>query len=106
MGFKEIIANDVDAVFFNESEFAEEAIIDGKPVPIIMDNDALNGKSDVYAAGLAEGEQLLFIKEKDLFRLPQLGEQITINDKQWYVRHAISNMGVYEIRIGREYVYD
>jgi hypothetical protein len=56
--------------------------------------------------GLAEGERLIFIKEKDLRRLPQPGEQVTLGDKQWYVRHAISNMGVYEIRIGRSLVYD
>jgi len=106
MGFKEQAAADIDNVFFNEAEFAEVAIIDGKPVPIILDNDELKGKSDVYALGLAEGEQLIFIKEKDLFRLPQPGEQMTIKDRQWYVRHALSNMGVYEIRIGRDKVYE
>ena len=98
-------AADLDDVFFETKEFAENAIIDGKSVPIILDNDALQGKSDVYAMGLAEGEQLIFIKQKDLFRLPQPGEQITINGKQWYIRHAISNTGVYEIRIGRDQAY-
>ena len=106
MDFKELVTADIDNVFFKIDEFAEEAVIDGKPIPFILDNDALNDKSDVYAMGLAEGEQLIFIKEKDLHRLPQPGEQMTIKGKQWYVRHAISNMGVYEIRIGRERVYD
>ena len=106
MSLKEVIAEDVDNIFFDTDEFAEIAIIDGREVPIILDNDALNGKSDVYAMGLAEGEQLIFIKQKDLHRLPQPGEQMTINDKQWYVRHAISNAGVFELRIGRERVYD
>ena len=106
MNLKSVIASDIDAVFFNEDEFADEAIIDGKPVPIILDNDALNGKLDVYAMGLAEGEQLIFIKQKDLFRLPQPGEQMTIDGKQWYIRHAISNAGVFEIRIGRDRVHD
>ena len=101
MSLKDVIASDVDDVFFDTDEFAEEAIVNGKPVPLIPDNDALNGKSDVYAAGLSEGEQLIFIKEKDLPRRPMEGEQITINNQQWYVRHLLSNMGVFEIRIGR-----
>jgi hypothetical protein len=102
MNFKTAIAEDVDKVFFNNNEFAENAMIDGKSVPVIFDDDALQGKSDVYAMGLAEGERLIFIREKDLYRLPQPGEQMTIGDKQWYVRHAISNVGVFEIRVGRE----
>ena len=106
MDFKEQVNADIDNVFFDTKEFAEEAIIDGKPVPLVMDNDALNGKSDVYAMGLSEGEQLVFIKEKDLHRLPLPGEQMTIGDKQWYIRHAIANTGIYEIRIGRDLVYE
>jgi hypothetical protein len=106
MSLKDVIAGDIDAVFFDTDGFSDEAIVDGKAVRIILDNNALNGKSDVYALGLAEGEQLIFIKEKDMPRLPQSGEQMTINGRQWYVRHAISNMGVYEIRIGRDRTYD
>jgi hypothetical protein len=106
MDFKEALAADIDNVFFTEEEFAENAIIDGKSVPLILDDDALQGKSDVYAMGLAAGERLIFIKAKDLRRLPQHGEQMTIGDKQWYIRHAVSNAGVFELRIGREQDYD
>jgi hypothetical protein len=105
MDFKDAIAADIDNVFFDTKEFAENAVIDGRSVPIIIDDDALQGKSDVYAMGLSEGERLIFIREKDLRRLPQPGEQMTIGDKQWYVRHSLPNMGVYEIRIGRDRVY-
>jgi hypothetical protein len=106
MDFKDAIAADIDKVFFTETEFAENAMIGGRSVPIILDDGALQGKSDVYAMGLAEGERLIFIKEKDLHRLPQPGEQMTIDDKQWYVRHSLSNQGVFELRIGRERAYD
>jgi hypothetical protein len=106
MDFKDAVAADIDNVFFDTNEFAEKAMIGGKSVPIILDDDALQGKSDVYAMGLAEGERLVFIKEKDLRRLPQSGEQMTIGDKQWYIRHALSNAGVFELRIGRERNYD
>jgi hypothetical protein len=106
MDFKDALAADIDKVFFDTNEFAENAMIDGKSVPIVLDDDALQGKSDVYAMGLADGERLIFIKEKDLRRLPQPGEQMTMGDKQWYVRHAVSNAGVFELRIGKGQSYD
>ena len=106
MTFKGQAADDINNVFFNTDEFAEYAEVDGKTVPIIIDNDALNGKTELYAFGLSAGEQLIFLKEADLGRLPQIGEQITINGKQWYIKHSLANAGVFEIRIGRERVYE
>jgi len=106
VSLKEQIASDIDSVFFKTDEFAETVVIDGKDVPIILDNDALDGMSDVYAMGLAEGEQFIFIREVDMNRLPQPGEQLTKDGRQWYIRHAVSNMGVFALRIGRERAYD
>jgi len=106
MDFKEAAAADIDNVFFETKEFAENVIIDGQPVPLILDNDALQGMSELYALGLAEGEQFIFIKEKDMHRLPQPGDQLSKDGKDWYVKHAFSDMGVYSIRIGRERVYE
>jgi len=105
MGFKDTVAADIDNVFFNEAEFAEVAIIDGRPVPIILDDDVLNGKMEAYALGQAEGEQLIFIKEKDMNHFPLPGEQITIKGINWYIKHPISNMGVYELRITRNQIF-
>jgi len=101
MGFKETVAADVDNVFFQTDEFAESVIIDGKTVPIVLDNDLLKGMTELYAKGLAEGEQFIFIKAKDMFRLPQSGERLTKEGKNWFIRDAVSEMGVYGIRIGR-----
>jgi hypothetical protein len=106
MDFKDALAADIDNVFFDSNEFAENVIIDGKSVPIILDDDALQGMSEIYAQGLAKGEQFIFVKEKDMFRLPQAGEELTKDGKQWYIRHAVSEMGVYGIRIGRMQLYD
>lgn len=106
MNFKDTLAADIDNVFFETKEFAETVIIDGKSVPVILDDDALQGMSELYAMGLSEGEQFLFIKEKDMNRLPQPGEQLSKDGTKWYVRHAVSNLGVFAIRIGRERVHD
>ena len=52
MNFRDAIAVDIDKIFFEPNEFAENVIIDGKSVPIILDNDALQGMSELYAMGL------------------------------------------------------
>ena len=106
MDFKDASVFDINNVFFNDTEFAENVIINGKSVPIILDDDALQGLSEIYAMGLADGEKFIFIKEKDMNRLPQPGEQLTKDGKEWYIRHVVSNMGVFAVRIGRERVYD
>jgi hypothetical protein len=106
MGFKETVAADIDNVFFQTDEFAESVIIDGKNVPIILDNHTLKGMAELYAKGLAEGEQFVFIKEKDMNRLPQSGEQLTKDGKKWFIKDAVSDMGVFGLRIGRKQIYD
>jgi len=106
MGFKETAAADVDNVFFQTDEFAESVIIDGKTVPIILDNDALKGMTELYAKGLAEGEQYIYIKEKDMERLPQSGELLEKDGRDWFIKDAVSEMGVFVIRIGRTKLYD
>ena len=100
MDFRDAVAADIDNVFFNTTEFAKMVIFDGKEVPLILDNDALLKVSEDFAVGLAAGEQHIFIKEKDMHRLPQPGDKLTKDGRDWYVIHATGNMGVYALRIG------
>jgi len=81
MGFKDIAAADLDDVFFDIDEFAETVLIDGRPIPLILDNDLLQGMTELYAKGLSEGEQFIFVKEKDMFRVPQEGDEINKDGK-------------------------
>ena len=106
MSLKEVIHDDIDRVFFNLNEFAETVVIDGKEVPIVLDMDGLNDKTELYAMGLAAGEELIFIRASDMHKLPNPGDQLTKDGRQWYVRHAVSNLGVFALRIGRDVLYD
>ena len=101
MDFKDAVAADIENVFFRTDEFAEMAVIDGKPVPLVSDEDALNGKTDEYAKGLSQGDRLIFVKVKDLKRRPNVDEQIEVFGEKWKVQHCVLNVGVYEIRIRR-----
>jgi hypothetical protein len=102
MGLKQQIVADTDKVYFNTNDFAEMVIFNGKEIPIIMDNDYLQAKTEEYAIGLSEGEQVIFARASDFTNgLPTIGQQLIKDDITWFIRHAIDNAGVYELRIGR-----
>jgi len=42
--FKEQVANDIYNVFLNLDEFAEEHLIEGKTIPVVIDDDDLTEK--------------------------------------------------------------
>ena len=106
MSLHDVIHDDIDRVFFNLNDFAETVAIDGKEIPIVSDPDSLGNKTELYAMGLSEGEELIFVRAADMNKMPMIGEQLTKNGKQWYIRHVINNYGVYELRIGRDTLYD
>lgn len=101
MTLKDQIEADRDAVFLNTDEFAELAVVDGREVKIILDEDSLNEKTDEYAKGLSQGDILIFVKKEDLNREPNINDQITVKGRKWFVRHRLLNFGLYEIRLGR-----
>lgn len=39
--FKDMVARDLDAVFLNVDEFAELHMVEGKEIPVVMDDDRL-----------------------------------------------------------------
>ena len=39
--FKEQLEKDMDTIFFNLNEFAENHMIDGKEIPVVVDNDRI-----------------------------------------------------------------
>jgi hypothetical protein len=102
MGLKQQIEADTDKVFFNTNDFADVVIFNGKEIPIIIDADYLQGKTEEYAIALSEGEQVIFARSCDFTNgLPTIGQLLIKDDVTWYIRHAIDNLGVYELRIGR-----
>ena len=67
--FKEQLEKDLDSVFFNMNEFAETHMIDGKEVPIVLDNDRIielsMGKT-VETRGIFTDDILFFVQKKDM----------------------------------------
>lgn len=106
MTLKDCVFDDIDNVFLNADEFAEDCAlqIGGKEIQakIVRDDDALLERTDAAAQGTHLGESLIFIKASLLSGRPAVGARLTLNgDSSWFVRSCLSNMGMYEIRIGK-----
>ena len=59
MSFKDQIRQDLDAVFLNVDEFAELHRIEGKEIPVVVDNDQLVKLKQGQILGLVEADLLL-----------------------------------------------
>ena len=102
MNFKDTVLNDIDNVFFNMDEFAENANIDGNSVAIVMDTDMLNElKLKNNGEGLANSELLFHVKKEDLNFEPFVGQDITFNGKLYYIKSIpAADDWLYTIAIG------
>lgn len=93
----DIIMNDINNVFFNDTEFAHIHHIDNKAMLVIVDNDRLMQRSKKEFEGLSIGEILYFVKAKDFGELPEQGTPQTFDGRIMYVFNAREDNGVYEI---------
>lgn len=96
MSLNDLIRNDIDQVFMNLSDFAEECFIEGQSVVAVFYND------DVKVPNLSSGSQELGIvnkiwtlqaRESDLpGRSP--GDLIEINNRYYIVQSWMKELGV------------
>jgi len=62
---KQLIANDIDSVFFNVNEFAEMHTVDGREVMAIIDEAELIARQASMEEGIADSSMLIMLKRKD-----------------------------------------
>lgn len=100
--FKDIVRNDVTNVFLNDTEFAEEHMVDGVPMTIIIDNNEMLEREKRYKAledGISQKQVLFYVSAAQFGRLPKIG-RILILDKQSYkVTDAIREGAMYSISL-------
>lgn len=84
--------------FFHPDEFGMPAILDGKPVLIVLDDDSLkeyNFKAE--GEGLAIGELLFHVPVISLDQKPFIGKRILVDGKHYEMIDIKENLGVYTI---------
>lgn len=97
MSFKETVKSDIANVFFNLNEFAELHTINGRQLPVIVDNDRLQQRSKKEYDGLYVGDLLYFVSAND-FGPPPKPDSIQLFDGKPYIVFDVrQDVGMYEI---------
>ncbi|MCR4442148.1 MAG: hypothetical protein QHH10_08245 [Peptococcaceae bacterium] len=96
MGIKDDLNKDL-GVFFNTDELAEQHIIDGRPLNIIIDNDRLMQRSRKEFDVISIGEILYFVKKVDYGERPREGAPQVFDGRLMYVFSCREDGGIYEI---------
>lgn len=109
--FKDCVAQDVQTVFFNLNEFAEERYIDDKGLmPCITQHPGVTeraahwegGAKQSFDQGMYKADLLLYVKQKDYGPMPQNGKLITLDKKRNYKIESCSlKAGVYRMELER-----
>lgn len=109
--FKDCVAQDVQTVFFNLNEFAEERYIDDKGLmPCITQHPGVTerathwegGAKQSFDQGMYKADLLLYVKQKDYGSMPQNGKLITLDKKRNYkIKSCSLKAGVYRMELER-----
>ncbi len=100
--FKDILKNDIKAIFLNPDEFGEEHIVQGKPMVIVLDdmeNIEREKKMKPCAGGVYARQMLFYVSADDFGPMPAQGGLITIDGNRYTVVDATDEAGIYAITV-------
>ena len=100
MNFKDELAADIDAVFLNLEEFAEEHQVEGVKIKCVIDSDKGQPKSDGSMYDLAEADFVLMAKTTDLPARKEAGSVLNLDGREltvstWEEQGGIAVVGLY-----------
>lgn len=100
MGFREQMREDLGAVFFNLSEFAEMHVINGKEVPAVIDNEKLAelylGR-DTHAEEIFTDKIMFYVPETELEFEPVPGQYLEFDGEGYLVTDVKRDGGIYTV---------
>ena len=107
--FKDCAAADIDAVFFNTDEFADEHTINGKTLLAVLDENTLmdrsahweGGAKQSFDQGLYKADARLYMKVKELGGKPKVNGPMLVDGKKYIVSNVDEESGVYAVELVR-----
>ena len=100
MGFKEQLQEDLNTVFFNLAEFAEMHVINGKEVPVVIDNDKLAelyiGR-DIHTEQLFTDATMFYVRRDDLEFEPVPDQYLEFDGRGCMVTDVKIDDGTYTV---------
>lgn len=103
MTFKELVKSDIGNVFLNVDEFSELHIVNGKSMPVMVDNNELierEKRAKENMDGIYTRQNLIYVSASDYGSLPKQGTVLTLDNLTYRVVEAVSEDGIYAITIG------
>lgn len=91
--FKQAVEYDVNAVFINLDEFAEEHVINGDKVSCILDKIINEAHSEESYVGVFVNQLTIYVKTGDILT-PAEGDQIQVDGSNHIVQSVSEEMGV------------
>ena len=98
--FKEVMKDDVNNTFMNVDEFADTHTVDGKKIPVLVDDNEIierEKKMKSNMDGVYVKQKLIYVKADDFGPLPAIGRQIVFDGKRYMVTDSTDEGGVYTI---------
>lgn len=99
MTFKEQIQQDLDTVFLNLDEFAELRRVEGKQIPVVVDNNQLVKLKQGQILGLVEADMLLMGKQEDFPADMESGRLLNVDGREMIVTNSGTDMGLIEVAL-------
>lgn len=93
-GFHDAVARDIGKVFLNLDFFGELYRIEGKTIPIVVDNDELKERQGGQDLAVAESATLFYARTDDLPPRRPAGESLNVNGRECLVDDWQEDMGM------------
>lgn len=94
MGFRHAILNDIHKTFLDLDFFGEIYRIEGREIPIVVDNDKLKEKQGGQDLAVAESGTLFYARTVDLPARRPAGENLNVNGRECIVDDWQEDMGL------------
>ena len=93
-GFKAMVDEDRLSVFLDTDFFGELYRIEGKEIPIVLDNDELKERQAGQDLAIAESATLFYARVEDLPTRRAPGENLNVNGRECLIDDWQQDMGV------------
>ena len=93
-GFKDMVAEDRSRTFLDLDFFGQTAKIEGKDIPIMLDDDVLQEMQGGQDLAVAESATLFYARSDDLPPRRPAGQSLTVNGRICTIDKWTEEMGV------------
>ena len=93
-GFKAMVDNDRLSVFLDTDFFGEVYRIEGKEIPIVLDNDELKERQAGQDLAIAESATLFYARVEDLPPRRAAGENLNVNGRECIIDDWQQDQGI------------